>query len=94
MHNKFALEMAEAIGLAYTSQSVWVDLYLNGELITDLIIPEGIARIPSSAFINCRDLRSVTIGENVTWIGGKAFYGCDGLARIEIPSSLSEIGAD
>ena len=35
------------------------NLYLNNELITDLIIPEGVMKIKSYAFYNCDSLTSV-----------------------------------
>lgn len=67
------------------------NLYLNGELITDLVIPDGITEINNFAFENCRGLTSVTIPDSVTKIGDKAFYFCNGLTSITIPNSVTEI---
>ncbi len=50
--------------------------YLNGELITDLVIPNGVTNIKKRAFDNCTTLTSVTIPGSVTSIGEDAFYGC------------------
>jgi hypothetical protein len=52
-------------------------LYVNGEEITDLVIPDGVTKINSKAFYNLKSLTSVTIPNSVTKIGGSAFYGCD-----------------
>lgn len=52
------------------------NLYLNGKLVTDLIIPEGVTSIGNYAFYDCNCLTSVTIPNSVTAIGKEAFYGC------------------
>ncbi len=67
------------------------NLYLSGSLITDLIIPEGVTRIPDFAFRNQSSITSVTIPSGVTSIGDHAFSGCSGLTDIEIPSSITSI---
>ena len=68
------------------------NLYLNGELITELVIPEDITGIKSYAFYNCTSLTSIEIPKNVTSIGERAFYGCSGLTSVEIPNSVTSIG--
>ena len=68
------------------------NLYLNGELVTDLVIPDGVTTIGGYAFYNCYGLTSVTIPDSVTTIGGSAFYGCTGLTSITIPDSVTSIG--
>ncbi len=67
-------------------------LYLNGELVTNLVIPEGITTIKNSAFLGCTGLTSVTIPEGVTSIGVCAFSGCTGLTSVTIPNSVTSIG--
>lgn len=42
LQNKISLEMAEAFGLNYTSESTWVDLYLNGEYWGNYLLCEKI----------------------------------------------------
>ena len=61
-------------------------LYLNGTEVTDLIIPDGVTSIGSSAFYNCSGLTSVTIPNSVTSIGSSAFGGCNSLATIIVES--------
>ena len=51
-------------------------LYLNGEEIKDLVIPNSVTSIGNSAFEYCTGLTSVTIPNSVTSIGDGAFYGC------------------
>ncbi|MBQ4585160.1 MAG: InlB B-repeat-containing protein [Clostridia bacterium] len=69
-------------------------LYLNGTLVTDLVIPDTIMKIKSCAFAGCTSLTSVTIGNGVTTIGVYAFAGCTSLASITIPDSVTTIGYD
>ena len=49
------------------------NLYINNELVTTLIIPDGVTTISSYAFRNCSGLTSVTIPDSVTSIGKSAF---------------------
>ena len=60
------------------------ELYLNGELVTALEIPEGVTSIGEWAFYNFDSLTSITISNSVTNIGGYAFYGCDSLESITV----------
>ena len=69
------------------------NLYLNGELVTDLVIPDGVESIGSSAFYNCTSLTSVTIPDSVTSIGNYAFAGCSSLTSVTIPDSVTSIGS-
>ena len=68
------------------------NLYLNGELVTDLVIPDGVTSIRNYAFYKCTGLTSVTMPNSVTSIGEYAFYACDKLASITIPDSVTSIG--
>ena len=68
------------------------NLYLDGELITELVIPDSVTTIGSYAFSNCDSLTSVTIPDSVTTIGSYAFYGCTSLTGVTIPDSVTCIG--
>ncbi len=59
-------------------------LYLNGEEIKDLVIPNDVTSISGGAFDGCNALTSVTIPNSVTSIGGGAFYGCSRLSSVHI----------
>ncbi len=66
-------------------------LYFNGEEIKDLVIPDNVTRIGTSAFMGYAGLKSITIPSSVTSIGASAFWGCTGLNSISIPSSVTSI---
>ena len=67
------------------------DLYLNGELVTDLVIPDDVTEIGNYAFYNCKSLTSVTIGGNVTSVGSYAFAWCDNLTNVTIGNSVQKM---
>ena len=66
-------------------------LYLDGQLITDLVIPNGVTKISSYAFIHCGSITSVTIPGSVTNIGMAAFSGCSSLLSAVINPGVTEI---
>ena len=78
-------------------------LYLNGELIVDLVIPETITEIKQYTFNSLAQLESIVIHDDVTVIGDGAFLCCygyrkgqqyyDGVKTIVIGNSVTSIGA-
>lgn len=58
------------------------DLYLNGELVEELVIPDGVTSINNFAFIRCKSIKKVVIPASVTSIGKNVFYGCKNLESI------------
>ena len=68
------------------------NLYLNGNLVTELVIPNGVTSIGGGAFYNCTALASITIPDSVTSIGASAFDNCTSLTSVTIPDSVTSIG--
>ena len=68
-------------------------LFLNGEEIRDLIIPEGVAEIKEYAFCGASDFTTVSVPNSVTSIGDGAFSSCSGLTSVTIPNSVTSIGS-
>jgi len=68
-------------------------LYLNGNLVSDFVVPESITSIGNYLFYAYDYIKTVTFHDNVTDIGEGAFYYCRGLKSIEFPDSVTSIGA-
>ena len=70
------------------------NLYLNEEIITELIIPNNLREIKPFVFYGCASLTSVEIPCSVISIGNSAFSDCENLVKIEIPNSITSIGSN
>ena len=66
-------------------------LYINGEAVSNAVIPNSVTSIADYAFWGC-GLTSVTIPNSVTSIGEWAFSGCTGLTSVTIGNSVTSIG--
>ena len=69
------------------------NLYLNGNSVIELSVPEDITTI-DNRFQYCTSITSVTIPENVTTICDRAFYQCDSLKSVTIGNGVTTIGED
>ena len=67
-------------------------LLLNGEEITDLIIPDNVTSIGDFSFGYGTGFTSLTIPSSVTKIGNMAFQRCSNLKSVKIGSGVSSIG--
>ncbi|MBR5841951.1 MAG: leucine-rich repeat domain-containing protein [Bacteroidaceae bacterium] len=68
------------------------NLYLKGELVTELTFPEGVTSIGDFAFYGYNHITSITIPEGVTDIGFMPFAYCKNLTTITLPASVEKIG--
>ena len=66
-------------------------LYLNGELVTDLVIPDGVTSIGTEAFAEYQYLTSVRIPDSVKTIGWCSFKGCDNLTKVTLGNGVTNI---
>jgi len=83
------------ISFSYASSNplhLTANLYLNGELVTDLVIPNGVTSIGKYAFYSYNSLTSVTIPDSVTTIGTDAFYGCTSLKEVYCKPTVPPTG--
>lgn len=68
-------------------------LYLNGEIVENLIIPNDVTSIPDYAFDCCASIKTIEVPSTVTEIGKNAFDCCDNLRTLTLSNSVSNIGS-
>ena len=82
----------------YTNEGKDLEVTSGGDYSGNLIIPEDVfymnrtrkvTRIDQKAFMNCRNLISVTIPCTITEMGEDAFYGCSNLSAVHISDIAS-----
>ncbi len=70
------------------------ELYVNGKLITELVIPEEITKVHNYAFYGYESLESITIPNSVTSIGEGAFNYCTNVTSITVGNGLTSVGSN
>lgn len=65
------------------------DESIGGSIVN---VPDGIKRIKSCAFSNCKGIMHVHIPDSVRSIGDGCFGGCENLVCVRLPEGLTNIG--
>lgn len=78
---------------SYTCNPLYTgaSLYLWGELVEELVIPESVDTVTPCTFAKYTALKSVTFHEDIEEIGERAFFGCSNLTEINIPDAPVKI---
>lgn len=76
----------------YDYNEIFANLYLNGELVEDLVIPDGITEIKTYAFFKCGSIKAVTIPDDVKAIDESAFSNLMNLETLVIGNGVKDIG--
>lgn len=61
-------------------------LYVDGNPLVSLVIPNGTERINNYVFANCLSITDVLLPASLTSIGSDAFLGCTGLQKVNVTS--------
>ena len=69
-------------------------LYLNGEQVTNVSVPQGCLNVRSFAFYNYDKLESVILPASVTEIGNYTFTNCSAIKELYFGSGITEIGVE
>ncbi len=67
-------------------------LYINGQQLKEIVVPDSITEIKNKAFHGCQGINKVVLHDNITKIGDDAFWNCDGFSEIVIPDSVTYLG--
>ena len=59
-----------------------------------VIVGQGVTSIGSSAFQDCKNLKTVSLPGSLTAIGKAAFLRCGKLTNVKLPASLKSVGED
>lgn len=70
------------------------NLYLNGELLTDIVVPDNLTKINEYTFSSWDCLVNVQIGDNITDIESSAFSCCNNLKSVTLPNTITKINSD
>lgn len=60
--------------------------------VESVVIPKGIRRIESNAFLGCKVLKDVSLPDGLDSIGENAFKNCKALSHISLPEGIRFIG--
>lgn len=66
-------------------------LYVNGEKLTELVVPDDVERINDYAFYAFDELASIDFGKGLKSIGNSAFAWCHNLTSLTIPGNVTSI---
>lgn len=64
------------------------NIYINNELLTDLVIPEGETNVQDFCFYGNKTITSVTLPESMISVGKSSFEGCESLCEITFKSEI------
>lgn len=71
--------------------AIGVNAFTGNDVITDLVIPEGVTALNWYSFNTCGNLETVTLPDSLQYIDGWAFERCGKLKTVNIPAGVLEI---
>ena len=68
------------------------NLHIDGKVLSDLYVPEGVTEIPLCCFSGVKSLSSVHLPNSISKIDSYSFYYCENLKDVEIKDDVTSIG--
>lgn len=69
------------------------NLYLNNEMLTDIVIPDSVTYTGYDVFCNCSNLKSVTLNQSGIDRFKSTFSGCDNIETIILKDGVTSINS-
>lgn len=88
---EFTSSEANPLNIVDIGDSSYSELYISGELVEDLVVPDGITEIKPYTFIDCKCIKTITIPKSVKKIGANAFWNIDDIEHIYYVATESEV---
>ncbi len=88
------IKFSNFTGAAFEANPLYYadELYVNGQLANDLVVPDGVKSIGDMVFCGFSGLTSVSLPDSLTYIGNETFSNCSNLTSISIPQNVTYIG--
>lgn len=71
--------------------AIGMNAFTGNNVITDLVIPEGVTTLYWYSFNTCRNLETVTLLDSLEFIDSWAFERCSKLKTINVPANVTRI---
>lgn len=71
--------------------AIGMNAFTGNNVITDLVIPEGVTTLYWYSFNTCRNLETVTLPDSLEFIDSWAFERCSRLKTINVPANVTRI---
>lgn len=71
--------------------AIGMNAFTGNNVITDLVIPEGVTTLNWYSFNTCRNLETVTLPDSLEFIDSWAFERCSKLKTINVPANVTQI---
>ena len=85
------LDSLEAL-LSINDKADVKNIYIDGVLVEELVIPEGVTEIPKSFVRGCESIKAIALPSTIKTINDSAFIDCKNLSSINFPDGLEKIG--
>ena len=67
------------------------NFYLNGELVSEVVVPKNVSEIKGYTFAKFKNIKTIDIGNGVTTVDYSAFSGNNSLQTLKIGARLNDI---
>lgn len=71
--------------------AIGMNAFTGNNVITDLVIPEGVTTLNWYSFNTCKNLETVTLPDSLEFIDSWAFERCSRLKTINVPANVTRI---